>query len=115
MPEEKATKTLEAPQHGSILMGVIWMALISLLLFWFPVIGPLIAGVVGGKVAGGVGAGLMAALLPCLFFGLALFVFAAALTGLPSLGVLAGAGGLILVLSQTGMLLLGAAIGGLLA
>ena len=39
MPEEKATKTLEAPQQGSILMGVIWMTLISLLLFWLPVIG----------------------------------------------------------------------------
>ena len=49
---------------GSILLGMIWMFVISVLLIWLPGLGPLIAGIVGGKVAGSVGNGLMAALLP---------------------------------------------------
>ena len=39
--------------HGSIISAVLWMLLISVLLFWLPFIGPLIAGFVGGKKAGG--------------------------------------------------------------
>lgn len=37
---------------GSIIMGMIWMFIISLLLIWLPGLGPLIAGIVGGKSAG---------------------------------------------------------------
>lgn len=100
---------------GSILMGMIWMALISLLLFWLPALGPLIAGIVGGKVAGGVGAGLLAAILPGLIFAVLLFVMSTALTGVPLIGLVAGAGVFILILTQIIPLLIGALIGGLLA
>ena len=40
--------------EGSIISGVIWMFVVSVLLFWLPGIGSLIAGIVGGMKAGGV-------------------------------------------------------------
>lgn len=104
-----------AEKDGSIFVGVIVMALLSLLLFWLPVLGPLIAGVVGGKLAGGVGRALLAAIIPSLLLGLLLFFLGTALTGIPLIGVLAAAGGAVLALSQAGPLLVGALIGGLLA
>ncbi len=100
---------------GSILMAIIWMTIISLLLFWLPALGSLIAGIVGGKVAGGVGRGLLAVILPGLLIAIALFVFGTALTGLPMIGVVAAGGTFLLVLLQVGPLLVGAIIGGLLA
>jgi len=100
---------------GSLIMGMIWMAVISLLLFWLPAVGPLIAGIVGGKVAGGVGNGLLAAILPGLIFAGLLFVMGTALTGVPLIGLVAGAGVFILILVQIIPLLIGALIGGLLA
>lgn len=107
--------TEQADNSGSILAGMIWMAVLSLLLFWLPVIGPLLAGLVGGKKAGGVGAALMAVFLPGIILGGLLFVFSSALTGLPVIGIVAGAGVFILVMTGVGPLLLGAIIGGLLA
>jgi hypothetical protein len=89
--------------------------LISLLLFWLPVIGPLIAGVVGGKKSGGVGSALGAVFLPGIIFGIALFVLASSLSGLPLIGAIAGAGGLALSMVHIGPLLFGAIIGGLMA
>lgn len=100
---------------GSVVMGAIWMLVLSLLLFWLPGLGPLIAGIVGGKTAGGVGAGLLAALLPALLLAIALFVLGAGLSGLPIVGVIFGAGAFLLIVVQIGPLLLGALIGGLLA
>jgi hypothetical protein len=100
---------------GSVLLGMLWMAVISLLLFWLPGLGPLIAGIVGGKVAGGIGAGLIAALLPAVLFGVLLIFLATYLTGIPLIGAIAGAGGVALALTQIGPLLVGALIGGLLA
>jgi len=101
--------------NGSIIMGMIWMFIISLLLFWLPAIGPLIAGIVGGKVAGGVGAGMLAALLPALVLSIALFVAGAMLTGIPLIGAIAASGTLLLVVVHIVPLLIGALIGGLLA
>lgn len=101
--------------EGSVLLGMIWMAVISLLLFWLPAIGPLIAGIVGGKVAGGVGNGLLAAILPGLIFAGLLFIMATALTGVPLIGLVASAGVFMLILVQIIPLLIGALIGGLLA
>jgi len=105
----------ETARQGSILLAMIWMALISLLLFWLPVIGPLIAGVVGGRSAGGVGRGFLAAILPSILLAALLFLFGTALTGLPLIGALAGGGVFVLVLLQSGPLIIGALIGGLLA
>lgn len=100
---------------GSLLLAMIWMALISLLLFWLPLVGPLIAGIVGGKTAGGPGRGLLAAIIPGLILGGLLFVMGTALTGIPLIGLLAGAGVSLLVMIQSTPLLIGALIGGLLA
>ncbi|MCZ6771540.1 MAG: hypothetical protein O7G83_06085 [Proteobacteria bacterium] len=100
---------------GSVLSGMFWMFLISVLLFWLPVFGALIAGIVGGMKAGGVINGLTAALIPGMVLGIALYVVAAALSGLPLLGAIAGASGLVLSLLHIGPLLVGALVGGFLA
>ena len=104
-----------ADENGSIVIAIIWMSVISLLLFWLPFVGPLIAGVVGGKSAGGVGSAILAVLLPCIVFSALLFFVASSLTGIPLVGAVAGAGGLVLALAHVGPLLLGAIIGGILA
>ena len=102
-------------EEGSLVMGMVWMAIISLLLFWLPAIGPLIAGIVGGKIAGGVGAGLMAALLPGFILAGLLFFAGTLLTGIPLIGAIAAMGTLVLILINIIPLLIGALIGGLLA
>lgn len=104
-----------AEEKGSVIMGMIWMAIISLLLFWLPAIGALLAGIVGGKVAGGVGSGLLAALLPGVLLALILFFAGTFLTGIPLVGAIAAMGTLILILINIIPLLIGALIGGLLA
>ena len=101
--------------EGSVVGGAIWMLVISLLLFWLPVIGPLIAGVVGGKKAGGVGGALMAVFLPGIILAGGLFMMASMMTGLPVIGALAGMGGLVFALLGIGPMLVGAIIGGVLA
>ncbi|MCG8378274.1 MAG: hypothetical protein MI865_02240 [Proteobacteria bacterium] len=100
---------------GSIVLGMIWMFVISLLLFWLPGIGSLIAGIVGGKQAGGVFAGLLAAMLPGIIVAIALFFAGTVLTTLPVIGALLAGGGLLLYVLYIPPLLIGALIGGLLA
>jgi len=90
------------------------MFLISILLFWLPIIGPLIAGLVGGRKAGGLGPAMLAVFLPAIICAILFFSFGTVLTGLPLIGSLAGAGGLVLSLVGIGPLLLGAVIGGLI-
>lgn len=100
---------------GSVRSGMFWMLLISTLLFWLPVLGPLLAGIVGGKKAGTIGRALVAALLPGFLFGCVLFSLGSVMSGVPLLGVVAGAGGVLLVMSHIGPLLVGAIVGSLLA
>jgi len=100
---------------GSVVAGIFWMFLLSILLFWLPVFGPFLAGLVGGKKAGGVGGALLAVFLPGLVLGLCFFFLATFLTGIPLIGMVAGAGGLALSMAHFGPLLLGAIVGGLLA
>ncbi len=100
---------------GSIGAGIFWMFLISVLLFWLPFVGPFLAGLVGGKKAGGVGNAIAAVFLPGIIIAVLLFFLATSLTGLPLLGAVAGAGGLMLSLAHVGPLLLGAIVGGLIA
>ncbi|HIF51737.1 MAG TPA: hypothetical protein EYQ42_09485 [Thiotrichaceae bacterium] len=101
--------------NGSIVLGMFWMFVISLLLFWLPGIGSLIAGVVGGKQAGGVIAGILAALLPGIVVALGLFFAGTILTTLPVIGAVLAGGGLLLYVLYIPPLLIGALIGGLLA
>ena len=106
---------LDRADGGSVFWGMVWMAVVSLLLFWLPVFGGFIAGLVGGKAAGGVGRAIVASLLPSLLFGALLFVLATLLTGVPVVGVVAAMGGIVLALAHVGPMLLGAILGGLLA
>jgi hypothetical protein len=101
-------------REGSITRGLLWMILLSILLFWLPVVGPFIAGLVGGKKAGGVGNAIIAVLIPALVFGFLLAALATMISGLPVIGFIAGLGGTIIALSHVIPLLLGAVIGGLL-
>ncbi|MFC1814261.1 hypothetical protein ACFL03_16380 [Thermodesulfobacteriota bacterium] len=105
----------EDKKKGGIGSGIFWMFLISLLLFWLPVVGPLLAGVVGGNKSGGVVNALAAVFLPGIIFGIALFLLATTLTGMPIIGAIAGSGGLVLSIAHVGPLLLGAIIGGLIS
>ena len=107
-------ETTMAEERGSILLGMFWMFIISLLLFWLPGIGSLIAGIVGGKQAGGVLPGLLAALLPGVLIAIALFVSGTMLTALPMVGALLAGSGILLYLVYVPTLLIGALIGGLL-
>ncbi len=79
-------------KQGSVISGVIWMFVLPLLLFWLPLIGPILAGLIGGEKAGGVGNAILAVFLPGLILGVLLFLFSSVLTGLPLLGIVAGAG-----------------------
>jgi hypothetical protein len=90
------------------------MFVLSVLLFWLPILGPLIAGFVGGRKAGGVGNAIVAVILPGVVFGVVLFLLASMLTGIPILGFLAGAGGTVLALAHIGPLLVGAILGAII-
>ena len=104
-------------EKGDVITAMLWMLILSLLLFWLPFIGPLIAGIVGGKKAGDVPTAIMAVFLPVILMGGAFFFVGTSLTGIFLIGAivgLMGAGLMIVVLAMI-PLLLGAVIGGLLA
>jgi len=103
-----------AQRPGSVGAAILWIFVLSVLLFWLPIFGPLLAGFVGGRKAGSVGNAILALILPGLVLGAALFLLASLLTGLPIIGFVAGAGGLVLAFAHIGPLLLGAILGALL-
>ncbi|EPR38698.1 hypothetical protein dsx2_0507 [Desulfovibrio sp. X2] len=100
---------------GGIVSGAIWMTLISVLLFWLPIFGPLLAGVVGGKKAGGVGNAILAVFLPGVILAIVLGLSSTFLTGLPAVGTMMAATGFLFYVINIGLLLVGAIVGGVLA
>jgi hypothetical protein len=104
---------MAAATTGSVGRGMVWMLVLSVLLFWLPVVGPLIAGFVGGRRSGGVGNAILAALLPGLLIGALTFFFATLLTG-PLFGFMAGLGGAGLALVHVGPMLIAAIVGAVL-
>jgi hypothetical protein len=92
-----------------------WMFILSLLLFWLPVLGMFIAGLVGGRKAGTVGTAIGAVLLPAAVVGVLMFFLASLLTGMPILGAIAGLGAGVFVVANVLPLLAGAVLGGMLA
>lgn len=89
---------------------------LALLLFWLPVAGPLIAGFVGGVKAGTIGRAIAAVFLPAIGMGIMVTVAVAYLADWVWFwGVLAGVGGVALMLLNVGPLLIGAVLGGLAA
>jgi hypothetical protein len=102
-------------EKGGLARAMAWMFVLSLLLFWLPLLGMFIAGLVGGRKAGSVGTALVAVLLPAAVVAGVMFLLATALTGMPVLGVIAGFGAGVLVVANVVPLLAGAVVGGLLA
>jgi hypothetical protein len=100
-----------AIRQGSVGSAMTWIFVLSILLFWMPIVGPLIAGFVGGRKAGSVSNALLAVFLPGLIIGTAVFLLASVLTGLPLVGALAGAGGLVFAFAHVGPLLVAAIVG----
>lgn len=101
--------------RGSVFWGGFWMILISVLLFWLPGIGGFIGGLIGGKRSGGVGPALLAWLVSSLLVGVLFATLGTMLTGMIVIGAIAGLGGLIVALIDSGGRLLGAIVGGLIA
>lgn len=101
----------DQPKKTSVVMGSVWMVLLSLVLFFLPVVNGLIGGFVGGMKVGGVKRALTAALLPALIVAVGLWILLALLE-LPIFGFVAGvAVGIWVLLSDVG-LFIGAALGG---
>ena len=100
---------------GGLAAAMVWMLVLSLLLFWLPVLGMFIAGLIGGRKAGSVGTAIAAVLLPALVVAVVMFFMATALTGMPVLGAIAGFGAGVLVVANVVPLLVGAVVGGILA
>ena len=108
--------TPAAPRRGSLVSAINWMGGLALLLFWLPVAGPFIAGFVGGIKAGAVGRAIVAVFLPAVGIGIMVAVAVAYLADWVWFwGLLAGLGGVVLMLLNVGPLLLGAVLGGLMA
>lgn len=103
-----------ANHQGSIGSASLWMFVLSILLFWLPIVGPLLAGFVGGRKAGSLGNAILAVFVPAIIFGIALFFLATLLTGFPLLAFAASAGGFALATAHIGPLLLGAILGAML-
>lgn len=98
---------------GSVTRGFFWMFFISILLFWLPLIGPFVAGIVGGKKSGSVGNSIIAAILPAIILGFLVSSLTGVLSGIPLIGLIAGASVVVIAITHIGPLLIGAIIGGL--
>lgn len=98
-------------REGSVERAAVRMVLLSVLLFWAPVVGPLVAGFVGGRMAGGTGPAVLAAVLPAALAA-ALFLLVGSHFALHVLGATVGTETLVVVLVESPSLILGAAVGG---
>ncbi len=112
---QSAANRAPGAEKGGLATAMVWMLVLSLLLFWLPVLGMFIAGLVGGRKAGSVGTAIAAVLLPALVVAVVMFFMATALTGMPVLGAIAGFGAGVLVVANVVPLLVGAVVGGILA
>jgi hypothetical protein len=101
-------------RQGSVVAAALWMMLISILLFWLPVFGPLIAGFIGGRIAGSASRGFTAAILPAIVV-LVLAIVIGGVFGFPLYGLLAGGILFVVALVHAVPVILGALIGGALA
>lgn len=101
-------------RDSSILASSLWMIVISLLLFFVPAVNGLVGGAVGGYKAGSAGRGIMAAVLPSIVVGLSLWGLLAWYDR-PVLGFFGGLAVGLWALISSVALLIGAAIGGVLA
>jgi len=103
----------ESGRRAPVVVGSLWMVLISIALFFVPAINGLVGGLVGGYKVGGVGRALAAAVLPAAVVAVGMWILFA-LFDAPLWGVLAGTAVAVLVLLADIGLFIGAAIGGAL-
>lgn len=97
----------------SVLVGSVYTLVLTILLFWIPVIGPFVAGFVGGRKAGSPGAGLVATALPAIVAGVLVFLFVNAFPGVaPWLAALLAGALAVWLIIQAGVVLLGGLVGG---
>jgi hypothetical protein len=101
-------------QRSNVWVAALWMVVISLALFFLPLINGVIGGAVGGYKAGNIKRALLAALLPAVVVALGLWIVFAIFNA-PLWGLAAGTTmGIIVLLADVG-LFLGALIGGAVA
>lgn len=98
-------------REGSIVVAALWMILLSILLFWLPLIGPLIAGFVGGRVAGTATRGLLAAILPAIVVAI-IALIVGSIFELPLIGLLTGSLLFVAMFIEAIPVIIGALIGG---
>ena len=101
-----------AQRQGNLIAAVLWMFVLSILLFWLPLLGPLLAGFVGGRKAGDVGTAVLAVCLPGAIIAAMIMLFSTVLLGMPLLGMFAGMGAFVLALAHVGPMFVGALLGG---
>lgn len=101
-------------RRGSLVQATLVMIVLSIALFWLPLVGPLVAGVVGGRIARRVGTALLAALLPAILLGGLILLVLTAFT-LPVVGAVAGGAVFLAMAIQDVPLLVGAWAGAALS
>ncbi len=84
-------------ERGSVVRATLYMGVVSLLLIWLPVVGPVIAGIIGGKAARTVPKAIVAAVIPSILLGLGLFAILTSFD-LPLIGAVSGIGLLLFIL-----------------
>ncbi len=97
-----------------MLVGGILMLVLSVVLAWLPLLGPLVAGVIGGYYCGTVGRALLTVLFPAIILGVFVWFMSHMLDNAIA-GFLFAVGGVVLVLVHEFGLILGALLGGLIA
>ena len=101
-------------RQSSITASFLWMFVISILLFWLPVLGPFIGGLVGGKKAGNMGRAFVASLLPALIIAILVIIFSGSFV-LPPVAAVLGGTVIIIYIVNLFTLIVGAIVGGALA
>jgi len=84
-------------ERGSVIKAAFYMSVISLLLIWLPIVGPVLAGIVGGRAARTVGRALLASVVPSILVAGGLFWILNAFD-LPLIGALSGVAVFVFIL-----------------
>jgi hypothetical protein len=106
---------LEKGHHRSSLFAAsLWMIVISLVLFFVPVINGFIGGLVGGYKAGTALRGVEAALIPALIVAAGLGILLAMFHA-PTMAIISGLTGFVVVALSSIGIILGGAVGGLIS
>jgi hypothetical protein len=101
-------------RKSSLIASSLWMIAISLILFFVPVVNGFIGGLVGGYKAGTTLRGIEAALIPALVVALGLGILLAMFHA-PTMAVVSGLTGFLVVALSSIGIILGGAVGGLVS